>query len=196
MVSINWQLTLIAIVALPAFAFPILRFGRRRYNAMERAQEALGELSVMLEETLSLSGAIVIKSFGTEEREARHFDEINASVRNEQIAQLLEGQWLAVVIQSLSALGPALLFARLSSRATHSGSTGKTHRGKDRNRHRASALHDPARRPDTCRSARPDRRTRNAPNAITAIRAVSDPLRSAIRLTRGVNNSRYGTFLW
>src|SRR5579864_9525812 len=46
MVSINWQLTLIAIVALPTFAFPILHFGRRRYTAMERAQEALGELSV------------------------------------------------------------------------------------------------------------------------------------------------------
>lgn len=110
MVSINWQLTLITIVALPAFAFPILHFGRRRYTAMERAQEALGELSVMLEETLTLSGAIVVKSFGTEEREARHFDEINAHVRHEQVAQLLEGQWLSVVVQSLAALGPALLY--------------------------------------------------------------------------------------
>ncbi|HJT57345.1 MAG TPA: ABC transporter ATP-binding protein, partial [Ktedonobacteraceae bacterium] len=110
MVSINWQLTLVTIVALPAFAFPILHFGRRRYTAMERAQEAIGELSVMLEETLSLSGAIVVKSFGTEEREAHHFHELNAHVRHEQVAQLLEGQWLLVVVQSLAALGPALLY--------------------------------------------------------------------------------------
>ncbi|HLG78504.1 MAG TPA: ABC transporter ATP-binding protein, partial [Ktedonobacteraceae bacterium] len=53
---------------------------------------------------------IVVKSFGTEEREAKHFDEINAHVRHEQVAQLLEGQWLLVVVQSLTALGPALLY--------------------------------------------------------------------------------------
>jgi ATP-binding cassette, subfamily B, bacterial len=110
MASINWQLALVTAVALPAFAFPILHFGRQRYTAMERAQAALGDLSVALEETLSLSGAIVVKSFGTEEREARRFDAVNARVRREQVAQLVVGQWLSVVVQSLAALGPALLY--------------------------------------------------------------------------------------
>ena len=110
MLSINWQLALVTAVALPAFAFPILHFGQRRYTAMERAQAALGELSVVLEETLSLSGAIVVKSFGTEEREAQRFNAVNANVRREQVAQLLVGQWLSVVVQSLAVLGPALLY--------------------------------------------------------------------------------------
>jgi ATP-binding cassette subfamily B protein len=110
MVTINWQLALLTALALPAFAFPILHFGRQRYSAMERAQAALGDLSVALEETLSLSGAIVVKSFGTEEREARRFEEVNARVRQEQVAQLVVGQWLSVIIQSLAALGPALLY--------------------------------------------------------------------------------------
>ena len=110
MIVINWQLALITAVALPAFAFPILHFGQRRYKAMERAQIALGELSVVLEETLSLSGAIVVKSFGTEERETQRFDTVNTSVRTEQVAQLLVGQWLSVVVQSLAAIGPALLY--------------------------------------------------------------------------------------
>ena len=110
MIVINWKLALITAVTLPAFAFPILHFGRRRYKAMERAQIALGELSVVLEETLSLSGVIVVKSFGTEERETQRFDAVNASVRTEQVAQLLVGQWLSVVVQSLAAIGPALLY--------------------------------------------------------------------------------------
>ncbi len=110
MITINWQLALITAVTLPAFAFPILHFGRQRYTAMERAQAALGALSVSLEETLSLSGAIVVKSFGTEERESQRFDEVNARVRREQVAQLVVGQWLSVVVQSLAALGPALLY--------------------------------------------------------------------------------------
>jgi ATP-binding cassette subfamily B protein len=110
MATINWKLALVTAIALPAFAFPVLHFGRRRYTAMERAQAALGELSTVLEETLSLSGALVIKSFGTEEREATHFDAINSTVRQTQVSQLLEGQWLLVVVQGLAALGPALLY--------------------------------------------------------------------------------------
>src|SRR5258708_8890146 len=89
----------------------MLGCGRQGYGGREGAQAALGDLSVSLEETLSLSGAIVVKSFGTEEREARRFDEVNARVRREQVAQLLVGQWLSVVLQSLAALGPALLYA-------------------------------------------------------------------------------------
>jgi ATP-binding cassette subfamily B protein len=111
MATINWQLTIAAALFLPAFALPVLHFGQRRYTAMERAQDALGKLSVVLEETLSLSGAMVVKSFGTEEREAARFDKVNISVREEQITQLLEGQWLSVVVQALAALGPALLYA-------------------------------------------------------------------------------------
>ncbi len=110
MAAINWRLALLAALSLPAFAFPVLHFGRRRYTAIERAQAALGDLSVALEETLSLSGAIVVKSFGTEEREAARFNAVNRDVRQAQIAQLLEGQWLSVVVQSLTALGPALLY--------------------------------------------------------------------------------------
>ena len=110
MLIIDWRLALVAALALPAFAFPILHFGRQRYAAMERAQAALGDLSVSLEETLSLSGAIVVKSFGTEEREAGRFNVVNERVRREQVAQLVVGQWLSVIVQSLAALGPALLY--------------------------------------------------------------------------------------
>jgi len=111
MAAINWRLALLAALSLPAFAFPVLHFGRRRYTAIEHAQAALGDLSVALEETLSLSGAIVVKSFGTEEREAARFNAVNTDVRKAQIAQLLEGQWLSVVVQSLTTLGPALLYS-------------------------------------------------------------------------------------
>ena len=110
MFTIDWRLALVAALALPAFAFPVLHFGKRRYNAIDRAQAALGELSVILEETLSLSGSIVVKSFGTEQRETERFNTINKEVREAQVSQLLEGQWLSVVVQSLAALGPALLY--------------------------------------------------------------------------------------
>ncbi len=110
MVAMDWRLALAALVALPSFALPVLHFGRKRYQAVTEAQVALGRLSVILEETLSLSGAIVVKSFGTEEREAARFDAANLSVREAQVRQILVGQWLTVVVQGLAALGPAALY--------------------------------------------------------------------------------------
>lgn len=110
MAFINWKLTLVAALALPAFAFPVLHFGRRRYAAVEIAQEALGDLTNVLSETLSLSGAVVVKSFGTEERESARFAASNDNARKAQVAQILEGQWLVVIVQVLAALGPALLY--------------------------------------------------------------------------------------
>jgi len=111
MASLNWKLTIVACLALPALAFPVLHFGKQRYGAADRAQRALGELSVVLEETLSLSGAIVVKSFGTEAQEARRFGEVNERVRTSQVEQTLVGQWSSVVVQALAALGPAVLYS-------------------------------------------------------------------------------------
>ncbi|HEY2595749.1 MAG TPA: ABC transporter ATP-binding protein [Chloroflexota bacterium] len=110
MALMDWRLTLAALVALPSFALPVLYFGKRRYLAVLRAQAALAGLSVVLEETMSLSGAIVVKSFGMEPREADRFDHANLRVRDAQIQQVLTGQWLSVLVQGLAALGPALLY--------------------------------------------------------------------------------------
>ncbi len=110
MTVIDWKLALAAALALPAFAFPVLHFGKRRYAAVELAQEALSNLSTMLGETLTLSGAVVVKSFGTEDRESANFADINDKARKAQITQILEGQWLVVVVQGLASLGPAALY--------------------------------------------------------------------------------------
>ncbi len=110
MLVINWRLALISAIALPSFAFPVLYFGRRRYDAVKKTQEALSQMTAILEETLSLSGAIVVKSFGTQPRELERFEAINASVKTAQIQQTLVGQWLSLVVNGLSAFGPALLY--------------------------------------------------------------------------------------
>jgi ATP-binding cassette subfamily B protein len=110
MAVLDWRLALAALIALPAFALPVLHFGRKRYDAVQQAQAALGQLSVVIEETLSLSGAVVVKSFGTEERESARFDGVNQQVEQAQVEQILVGQWLSVVVQGLAALGPAVLY--------------------------------------------------------------------------------------
>ena len=110
MLSLDWRLTLAAVAALPAFVLPVLQVGRRRYAAVERAQTALSDLSSVLAETLSLSGAQVVRLFGAEEHEQARFGLVNRAVRSTQLAQVLVGQWMAVAVQGLAALGPALVY--------------------------------------------------------------------------------------
>lgn len=110
MLIINWKLALVSAVALPSFAFPVLHFGRRRYDAVQKTQQELTRLTTILEETLTLSGAIVVKSFGTQRDEEARFHEQNLRVRQAQIHQTLVGRWLGVAVQGLSAFGPALLY--------------------------------------------------------------------------------------
>lgn len=110
MLILNWKLALVSAVALPSFAFPVLHFGRRRYDAVQKTQQELSRLTTILEETLTLSGAIVVKSFGTQREEEARFHEQNLRVRQAQIHQTLVGRWLGVAVQGLSAFGPALLY--------------------------------------------------------------------------------------
>jgi len=110
MFTLNWQLSLMSILILPAFALPVLAFGRRTYDAIMRTQESLSRMTAHLEETLTLSGIVVVKSFGTRLREARKFREISDEVRRNQIAQSMVGRWLGFIVSTLSAIGPALLY--------------------------------------------------------------------------------------
>lgn len=110
MLALDWRLALVAAISLPAFALPVLHFGRRRYDATQETQTALADLTSMLEETLSLSGVTVVKSFGREEAESARFAGANARVRDAQVRQSLVGQWLMLAVQVLSAVGPAALY--------------------------------------------------------------------------------------
>ncbi len=110
MFTLNWQLSLLSILVLPAFALPVLSFGRRTYDAITRTQESLSRLTAHLEETLTLSGIVVVKSFGTRRREAERFRSLSHEVRRNQVAQSMIGRWLGFVFSTMSAIGPALLY--------------------------------------------------------------------------------------
>lgn len=110
MFVINWKLAIAAALVLPAFALPVLSFGRRTYDAINKTQESMSHLTAHLEETLTLSGIMVVKSFGTRPREAARFRSLSNAVKVTSVHQSMVGQWLNMLVRVLSALGPALLY--------------------------------------------------------------------------------------
>ena len=87
----SWRLTLLALLILPAASFGLQVVGRKMRRRSTRAQERMGDLTAMLQETTS--GARVVRAFGAESFERERFARANqafydAFVRMRRVALL------------------------------------------------------------------------------------------------------------
>jgi len=71
----DWQLSLISMVVLPFAFFPVVKFGRILRRISTKSQESMGDISVILHETIS--GSRIVKAFGMEEYEKERFSREN-----------------------------------------------------------------------------------------------------------------------
>ena len=69
--KIDWRLALGSIFLLPMVVWPVGKLGRRIRQSVAKSQDRLGELSQILQETVS--GNRVVKAFGMEDFEIRKF---------------------------------------------------------------------------------------------------------------------------
>ncbi|MCY0901618.1 MAG: ABC transporter ATP-binding protein [Firmicutes bacterium] len=110
MFSMNWQLTVLALVVVPGFVLPTQKVGRSRQKLQGRIQERLSTLTVQLTEQFGVSGALLTRIFNREKRETERFDEDNRDLRNLYVRQSVVGRWLFMWIGMFSSVGPALLW--------------------------------------------------------------------------------------
>ena len=68
---VNWKMALGAAFLLPLVILPVSKFGRKIRRSAENSQNRLGDLSQILQETVS--GNRVVKAFGMEQFEIRKF---------------------------------------------------------------------------------------------------------------------------
>lgn len=68
---LNWRMAILAFIVLPVAFFPVFALGRRVRRVSTGCQEAMGELSAFLHETLS--GNKIVKAFGMEAHEKARF---------------------------------------------------------------------------------------------------------------------------
>jgi ATP-binding cassette subfamily B protein len=106
----NWQLSVLALIVVPAFVLPTQRVGRIRQDLQRQIQQALARLTAQLTETLGVSGAMLVKAFAREADEAQRFSRVNLELRDLQVRQGLVGRWLFMWLGMFSSIGPALLW--------------------------------------------------------------------------------------
>src|SRR5713101_4217529 len=112
LLGINWRMALGCGLLLPLVAWPVNKFGRKIRRSAENSQTRLGDLSQILQETVS--GNRVVKAFGMEDFEIRKFREAARRLLRENMrwvrAAVITGPLMDVV--GAIAIPLLLLYAR------------------------------------------------------------------------------------
>lgn len=110
MILIDWRLTLIAVVLMPILVLVQRRVGQIRARIAAETQQSLSELTAITQETLSVSGILLSKSFNRQRTESARYAEENANQIRLQVRQAMSGQGFFAVVHVLMASVPAVIY--------------------------------------------------------------------------------------
>jgi len=110
MLRLEWRLTLLAVAILPLFILASRRVGRLLREIRREQMEHNARMSSLMQETLGVSGALLVKLFGRTRDEDARFAEQAGFVRDLGVRQATIGRWFFMALGVVSALGTALVF--------------------------------------------------------------------------------------
>jgi ATP-binding cassette subfamily B protein len=110
MVVIDWRLTALSLGVLPFFLVLTQRVGRMRREASTATQESLAELAAVTQETLSVSGMLLTKTFGQQRAANERFRALNRRLAGLQIRQAMVGRWFFMVVGVMFSITPAFVY--------------------------------------------------------------------------------------
>lgn len=106
----NWKLALLGILVVPLFIMPTRKMGNVRWKLAKETQEKISEQNQIIQETLSLSGYMLMKLFTKEDTELANFRTVNAQATRLQIRESMAGRWFMLVLTTFTSIGPMLIY--------------------------------------------------------------------------------------
>ena len=110
MALLEWRLTALALVILPVFIVISRRVGRMLRKVRRDQLEENAEMNALMQETLGVSGALLVKLFGRTEYEDGRFRARARQVADLGVRQATIGRWFFMALGVMSALGTAVVF--------------------------------------------------------------------------------------
>ncbi len=108
--NIDAKLSLIGILVIPLLVLPTKSAGKNRWQLLSKSREQMDELNDVINESLSVSGSLLIKLFTQEETINKKFDAINKEVVALSVKESRAGSWFRVVMGIFTNLGPLLIY--------------------------------------------------------------------------------------
>ncbi|MCX6024427.1 MAG: ABC transporter ATP-binding protein, partial [Chloroflexi bacterium] len=110
MVSMDWRLALFSVVFAPIFIIPARRVGNLQRQLVSETQEQMAGMNNQMEETLSISGALLVKTFGRQEEEYNTFERTARNIRDLNVRRALIGRWFTMSINLFGSIAPAVVY--------------------------------------------------------------------------------------
>jgi ATP-binding cassette, subfamily B, bacterial len=110
MLLLNWQLTIIALLLMPFMVIAQRRVGQVRARIAGKTQESLSEMTAITQETLSVSGILLSKSFSRQKSEIARYADENQNQIHLQVKQQMTGQWFFAMVSIFMSSIPAIVY--------------------------------------------------------------------------------------
>ncbi|MFD4506777.1 ABC transporter ATP-binding protein [Streptomyces sp. NPDC058457] len=110
MLTLSWQITLLALVLLPVFVVPARRMGGRMARMQREAAALNADMGTRMTERFSAPGATLIKLFGRPEEESAEFTARAARVRDIGVRTATSQSVFMTALTLVSSLALALVY--------------------------------------------------------------------------------------
>jgi ATP-binding cassette, subfamily B, bacterial len=110
MIVLSWQLTLAALIMLPIFLIPAKIIGRKLADLTRQQMQLNGDMSAMMTERFSVSGALLVKLFGRLVEEHDRFADRAGAVRDVSVKIAMNGRFFFTSLTLVAALATALVY--------------------------------------------------------------------------------------
>lgn len=110
MLSLEWRLTLLSVMIMPLFILAARLLAGRLRDIARSQMESNAAMNAMMNETLNIGGALLVKLFGRKNEEVERFQHRAADVRNRGINRAMWGSLLFAIVGLVSAVGTALVY--------------------------------------------------------------------------------------
>ncbi|MDB5094181.1 MAG: transporter [Candidatus Eremiobacteraeota bacterium] len=120
---VDWRLALVALAIIPLMILPLSPVGRRMYDIRKKTREKRDEIESITQETLSISGITLIKSFVREAFERQRFYHVGTDLMDLEIKLAMVGRWFIAAIMAMVVIGPAMVWLAGAWLAINGGTT-------------------------------------------------------------------------
>jgi ATP-binding cassette subfamily B protein len=110
MLFISPLLTLVSLGLLPLFLWITYKVGNVRRSTSKETQESLSSLTAMMQETLSVSGILLTKTFGRQQYAQERFEKENQKLTELEVRQQMIGRWFFMFIGIFFSITPAIVY--------------------------------------------------------------------------------------
>ncbi|MGW2876929.1 ABC transporter ATP-binding protein [Streptomyces sp. NPDC001233] len=110
MVALDWRLTIVSLVLLPAFAWISRRVGNERKKITTQRQKQMAAMAATVTESLSVSGILLGRTMGRSDSLTASFADESERLVDLEVKANMAGRWRMAVITIVMAAMPAIIY--------------------------------------------------------------------------------------